>query len=401
MVDVAVVGKGIVGSAAARHLSAAGLGVVLVGPDEPADRRAYRGPLAGHHDAGRLVRHTERGLLWATLADRAMRQFPGLEKETGIAFYRPVGSLALLRPGAVAERRAAIRAEIAAALGARFEIVERPADFARLYPGLAVPPGFFGVFQGAPAGHFDPRGLVAAECALAARQGAVIRPGIVRAIARRPGGVRLVLEDGERIEAGQALVAVGAYAGAAELLPRKPRLFVKSELTVQGEVAPGDAAALAALPALTYDIVSPTLESIYLVPPARYPDGRWRIKLGSNTASDRELPDRAAIDDWMRGAGDGAAAARDAARAQEAALRALFPAVSFLRVEAKPCLIARTPTGLPYVDRVDDRIVVALGCNGTSAMSGDTIALLAAELIGDRPWPAPFARETFRFIAAE
>ena len=42
--DVAVVGRGLIGAAAARHLAEAGITVVRIGPDEPVDRRASSGP---------------------------------------------------------------------------------------------------------------------------------------------------------------------------------------------------------------------------------------------------------------------------------------------------------------------------------------------------------------------
>lgn len=51
-----VVGKGLVGAAAARHLSAACPYVALSGPDEPGDRATHQGVFGGHYDEGRLTR---------------------------------------------------------------------------------------------------------------------------------------------------------------------------------------------------------------------------------------------------------------------------------------------------------------------------------------------------------
>jgi len=53
---IAVIGRGLIGSAAARHLAKAGHAVTLIGPDEPADRKAHRGVFASHYDEGRITR---------------------------------------------------------------------------------------------------------------------------------------------------------------------------------------------------------------------------------------------------------------------------------------------------------------------------------------------------------
>ena len=51
--EIAVIGRGLIGSAAARHLAEAGHRVVLIGPDEPVDRRTSPGPFCSHPDEGR------------------------------------------------------------------------------------------------------------------------------------------------------------------------------------------------------------------------------------------------------------------------------------------------------------------------------------------------------------
>ncbi|MDE0887436.1 MAG: hypothetical protein OSB70_18080, partial [Myxococcota bacterium] len=49
----AVVGRGPMGAAAARHLAAAGEDVVVVGPEEPEDWSQHEGAFASHYDEGR------------------------------------------------------------------------------------------------------------------------------------------------------------------------------------------------------------------------------------------------------------------------------------------------------------------------------------------------------------
>ena len=53
--DVAVVGNGMFGAAASRHLSARGLQVVAIGPGEPVDWKTHAGVFASHYDQGRKI----------------------------------------------------------------------------------------------------------------------------------------------------------------------------------------------------------------------------------------------------------------------------------------------------------------------------------------------------------
>jgi glycine/D-amino acid oxidase-like deaminating enzyme len=50
---IAVIGKGLIGSAAARHLSLLTDGVALIGPDEPTLRSDHHDVFGSHYDEGR------------------------------------------------------------------------------------------------------------------------------------------------------------------------------------------------------------------------------------------------------------------------------------------------------------------------------------------------------------
>jgi glycine/D-amino acid oxidase-like deaminating enzyme len=63
--DVIVVGNGMFGAAATRHLSARGSRVVAVGPDEPADWKTHDGVFSSHYDQGRITRVIDADPIWA------------------------------------------------------------------------------------------------------------------------------------------------------------------------------------------------------------------------------------------------------------------------------------------------------------------------------------------------
>ena len=92
-IDIAVIGNGLIGSAASRYLSAAGLNVAAIGPDEPANWKTHTGVFASHYDQGRITRVVDTSPTWATLAKRSIDQYPIIEEASGIRFHHPVGCL--------------------------------------------------------------------------------------------------------------------------------------------------------------------------------------------------------------------------------------------------------------------------------------------------------------------
>ena len=52
--DFIVVGKGMMGAAAARHLALSGARVALIGPDEPTDWANHTGAFSSHYDNARI-----------------------------------------------------------------------------------------------------------------------------------------------------------------------------------------------------------------------------------------------------------------------------------------------------------------------------------------------------------
>ena len=72
---IIIVGRGLVGSAACRHLTALTDGVVVLGPDEPTDRAAHTGVFASHYDEGRITRVVDHDPAWAVTAKRSIDSY--------------------------------------------------------------------------------------------------------------------------------------------------------------------------------------------------------------------------------------------------------------------------------------------------------------------------------------
>lgn len=380
--DVAVVGLGLIGSAALRHLAAAGLSVVGLGVAEPDDWAEHAGPFASHYDSGRVTRRLDARREWAVLADRAISAYPDLEAETGVRFHHPVGLLFSRNDEEGVEAHRAVIAARGLDVAESLTSEDLPYRLPFGWPLFTEP---------SPAGFIDPRRMLAAHLVAAERRGAMVRRGHVVAIERRVGGYRAVIGNGDNVDARHVLVATGAYA--ADLLPVRPAMAVLPEAVVLGEVSADDAGALSDMPALIHIPDAGPFADIYVVPSTRYPDGGWYIKLGGSLAG--KVPvvgdDRNA---WMAGS-----AADDDLPLLRSALLDLLPDVSFRRFVAKPCLITKTNHHLPFLDEVDAGLFVAAGGNGRSAKSADALGALAADLVTHGSWRDPeLDRNSFRFV---
>ena len=74
-----------------------------------------------------------------------------------------------------------------------------------------------------------------------------------------------------------------------DLLPRKLALRVKSETIILAEVPHSEVERLETMPAVNVDYENELLSSIYMLPPIRYPDGRYYVKMGCNNVFDQTL----------------------------------------------------------------------------------------------------------------
>jgi glycine/D-amino acid oxidase-like deaminating enzyme len=94
----AVVGRGPMGAAAARHLATASEDVVVVGPAEPEDWSQHEGAFASHYDEGRQFELASSEKVLVRLAKDSVRGFQEVEKATGISFFADIQIFASGRP---------------------------------------------------------------------------------------------------------------------------------------------------------------------------------------------------------------------------------------------------------------------------------------------------------------
>lgn len=350
----AVLGAGLIGSAAARHLAQMGHDVTLIGPGEPTDWATHQGVFASHYDEGRITRGLDSMPFWAQASRASIARYAEIEAASGIAFFQEVGGV-MAGPdmGSVAgEGRAG---------DVSFE--ELTPSAAREAFGYVIPDGFSVLHEAGEAGHVSPRRLVTAQQRAAEALGCKRLEEVVRC-----AEAGTVTTDKGVHHFDQVLWAAGGFGAPHLELP----LDVQGRTVTFFEVA-------GPMPELPTLIFANGIEiDIYLLPPIRYADGKHYFKIGGGP-HDKPLKTEEEMRAWYKSGGDPAAA-----EALDKTFHALVPDVEVLCTYWKPCVTMYSPDELPYIGRLDAATCVATAGNGRGAKCSDELGRLGAmALLGE------------------
>ena len=374
--DVAVVGRGLIGSAAARHLAESGIKTAVIGPDEPIDRRDSPGPFCSHPDEGRITRVAGRTPIWSKLAARSIKRYADISNRSGIDFHRPCGLV-------TSSPKAEEWIENSGIAGGNARLVDR--QWVLDQTGISLNNGHPVLYEGAPAGYINPRRLVEAQTKLAEAAGAMIVNAAASSLTNTNRGHK-VLGNWGSVTAQRVLVTTGAFG--SELLKysldlrRMPRTTVTAEMPYDEK-----------LPSLIcVDPPDERLDEIYWVPPVRYRDGRISLKIGGSLRNSSSVP-QSALTEWFHGDGDSIET-----EALQNSLIALLPDAQVDNWVQKPCVVTNTATGHPYIGWVEEGVAVALGGCGSAAKSSDELGRLASTLFTPAGWDDSLPATTFEPI---
>ncbi|KAA6224014.1 FAD-binding oxidoreductase [Streptomyces albofaciens JCM 4342] len=362
--DIAVVGGGYAGMAAALRLADRGADVVLLesgfcGWGGSSRNAGYlSNALAGDPQLlNTLYPRRLPGLV--RYADRAARFTEELIARLAIACdYEPTGNvIAAVSPGQL--RRTKRNAEILRGAGADVEFVEGR--------GFGLPKTFLGgVFERA-GGLLNPgKFALGLREALLASDVRVYERTAVRAVDPHASGAVVSTTSG-RVHAERVLLATNAYSRDLAIAPRRMVTPVWTSLV---ETEPVDAERLAATGWTRHvGIITPhtILENYRPTPRGTIMFGTRRLRTAPGALGARE-PDDAVVSDLVRGFHERFPSLRDVAPQR-----------------AWGGWIAMTPSLLPVAGEATRNVFYAIGCNGHGlAQSPYLGTLLADRLAGDR-----------------
>jgi sarcosine oxidase len=377
--DYVVVGKGLIGSAAARYLGMTGKKVVLIGPDEPDDWSTHPGVFGSHYDEGRITRTHDPDPVWALLAQRSIAQYRTLENESGLPFHHKIGSLRVgLTPEQSADYLPENDIDIRRAENSIEELDEEALRNA--YPFLHFPKGLSGFSERGVAGYINPRLLIRAQVQLAERGGVEIVRERVSTVKKWKDEIEVETTGGETYRASRVLISAGAYSNS--LLTRWLDLTPRARTITLAETGELETARLKAMPTIILSrSFDPVLNSVYILPPIRYPDGKFYIKIGGDCEPVKEAHTAGELGAWFRAGGDVTEAAN-----LKAVLLDVIPHLSAVSFLHKPCVVTYTSTNRPFIDQIDDGLYVATGGCGAAAKSSNEIGRLSARLVHTGSW---------------
>ncbi len=397
--DIAVIGKGLMGCGAIRHLTVSHpeLKVCIIGPDEPENRKTHDGIFASHYDQGRITRVLDPSPIWGTFARQSIAQYPLIESASGIHFHHKVGCL---RATDIPEK-----------IGEIDQCADQfQPSYSRLnatqcteqYPFLQFSDDFVAWDETGEAGYINPRSLVQAQLKVAQDKGATIIRDIVDSITRHADHIDIHTRDGKSVQTKKILITAGGYSNL--LLDKKVDLWTRTHTILLAEVPAEEITRLQTMPSIISTFDHDDVQSLYMLPPVAYPDGKTYIKLGASGRPHELLPaeehpitathDAEDLNAWFKTDGR-----KDIADILKSAIHRMIPNLTVLSYQSIPCLVTYTKHGNPYIDVLEDgKIYITTGGCGSAAKSSDEIGRIGAMLTATDNWHSDLNREDFRAV---
>jgi sarcosine oxidase len=367
--DVLVIGLGAMGAASAYQLARRGLSVIGIDRFSPPHAEGSSG------GETRITRQAiGEGERYVPLALRSHELWREIEAQTGEELLLACGALVLAPPGEVPDlhhKPAFLDRTVAAAR--RFGIPHEELDGAAVrerFPQFRLAADTRAYFE--PGGGLVyPERCIRAQLALARRRGAVIRTGET-VIGMEPSGSGMrVSTDQETYEAGQVVLAAGAWSPALAGGPLA-RLAVHRQVLFWYEPEDPSAYAPGRFPVFIWLHGSQAHHHFYGFP-AVGPDG---VKVATETYHD-PLPRPDGLDRTVT------PAEADGMRRDHVAGR--LAGVTPVCRRSQACLYTVTPDADFVLDRApgSDRLLLVSACSGHgfkhSAAIGEAVAELAAD----------------------
>jgi sarcosine oxidase len=378
--DYAVVGAGLIGSAAAKYISRINPNTVLVGPDEPENKKSHDGIFGSHYDEGRITRISDTMLEWAYLAKKSIENYKTIEEKSKIRFYNEVGTLSVGTKDYYDDL-------IEASNEISFDyLTQENFNINNNYQYMNIPKNSSFIFETKNSGYISARNLVQAQKNIFKSNRGEYINDIVVDISKSKNIFNLKTNKNSTIFAKQVLVCAGGFTNFTNILKTKLPIEIKGRTILLGEVKNQYISELQKYPSLIHK--PNDREDIYCLPAITYPDGKTYIKIGwshfININSYKE-----AIS-WFKGEMD---SKEKNGLINE--LNSIYNKKILNSFHTNNCVVTWTKTKYPIVDEIEKNLFVSVGGNGHAAKSSDYIGNISAKYFTTGQWDQNLNRDLF------
>ena len=378
--DYAVVGAGLIGSAAAKYISEINLNTVLIGPEEPENKKTHKGIFGSHYDEGRITRISDTMFEWAYLAKKSIETYKTIEKKSGIGFYNEVGTLSVGTKDYYDEL-------IEASNKIHFEyLTQENFNIHNNYEYINFPKNSKFIFETKNSGHISARNLVQAQKNIfKSNKGEYVNDFVID-INKSQNVFFLKTNNNSTVLAKQVLICAGSFTGFTNILNLELPIEIKGRTILLGEIKNQYISELKKYPSIIHN--PNDSEHTYCLPAITYPNGKTYIKIGwshfININSYKE-----AIS-WFKGEIN---SKEHTGLSNE--LNKIYDKNIFNSFESDTCVVTLTKTKYPIIDEIEKDIFVSVGGNGHAAKSSDYIGYISANYFTTGQWDQNLNRDLF------
>ena len=386
----AIIGAGLIGSAAAKYIATNNNNVILIGPKEPENKLDHNGIFASHYDEGRITRISDSDSTWAYLAKKSILNYNSIFNLSKIDFYKEVGQVS------VGPKSNNVDSYINSIIESSKKITY---DYFHLniekinsrYSNLKFPENSDFILQTNNAGHISPRRLVKAQIKIFTTFNGTYLPSVVNSIEKHNSSNFIIqTQDKHEIEAHKILVCGGGFTNFTKILPFDLPIGVRGRTIVMGEVNKMKLSDYELYPSIIHKPDLPGRHYTYILPAIKYPDDKYYIKIGGSNYYTSINSYNEAID-WFKSNGND-----EEINAITNELNTIYPKEIFERYRTSTCITTWTRSGYPIIDEIEKNLFVSVGGNGSAAKSSDYIGKISSDLILDNEWDKTVDKNLFK-----
>ena len=369
--DIAVIGRGMMGTSAAKYLAKSGASVIVIGPGEPKNKSLHKGVFGSHYDSGRITRILDKNPYYAKISKVSVKRFREIETISGINFYKNVGLITVSGIHSYLDqlKDCAIRHNL------NHTILDHEA-LALTFPYFRFQEGMTGIYEEFTAGHIDPRKFISAQGELIKFFGGKVIEETVTKIKKSNGYYSLYTDKNNQINCEKILLATGPFANHLGLIPKFVSIKIIEHTVVFGEINNSTAKILNKMPSIIYRKTEDIFGSVYILPPIKYPDGRLFLKIGQSSGNVMNNPEKNLIP-WFQSNGN-----KEIAEWLLSELKTVLPKIKFLSTHSESCVTTKSSSGYQFIDKFDNtEIYSCLVGDGQAAKSADEIGRISANKI--------------------